>query len=198
MHVNHILDQLSLFYTVYFTLHILLNMEDEIRLVFFLVCQPVTCQTLPQNSFPHLPGLSRGCCLHIFKTCCIAVGTESILALYSYKKVRNLNLPVSGTEQKRPCVPVTCPKEGSGQTRSCLQVRAIYGHIVWVSFVSTPFPVQHTDTQIHHPSTRRAAAAPAWPLSCARASGGASALAWSVLQVWFGWREGGFKSVSLQ
>lgn len=87
------------------------------------------------------------------RTCCIAIGTESILARSIYEKVRNFNLAASGTEQKQPCVPVTCPTEGSGQTRSCLQVQAIYGHMVWVSFIITPFPVQNTNVQVPHLSS---------------------------------------------
>ena len=50
-------------------------------------------------------------------------------------------------------MPVTCRTEGSGQTRSCLQAQAIYGHIVFVSIISTPFPVQNTNVQIHHLSS---------------------------------------------
>ena len=61
------------------------------------------------GSFPHLPGLSQGCCLYIRRTGCIAVSTESILPLFIYKKVRYFELAASGTEQKQPCVPVTCP-----------------------------------------------------------------------------------------
>lgn len=36
LHVNHTLGKLSLFYTVYFALHILLNMEGGVRPVVFL------------------------------------------------------------------------------------------------------------------------------------------------------------------
>lgn len=43
-----------------------------------------------------------------------------------------------------------------------------------------------------------AAAAPVWTSSCAHAGSSASALAWSVVQVWFDYREGGFKSISFQ
>lgn len=153
---------------------------------------------LAQNSFPRLPGLSRGCCLSIRRPCCIAIGTESTLALCIYKKVINFNLATSGTEQKQPCVPVTCLTDGSGQTRSCLQVPAVYGHIVWVSFVSPPLPAQDSDMKIQHLSTWQAAAAPACPSSCARTVSDASALAWSVLQVCIGCGDEGFKPVSLQ
>lgn len=53
----------------------------------------------------------------------------------------------------------------------------IRDHIVWVSLISTPFPVQNADVQIHHEQLAGAATAPVCTLSCAYAGSGASALA---------------------
>lgn len=114
----------------------------------------------------------------------MAVGAGSVLARSSYKNV-SFSLSESATEQKQPGVSVTSPAEGRGQARSCLQVQTIYGHIVWAPPSAAP---SQRRVPTRKPLTRGpagAAAAPAWTLSCAHAGSSASALARSVVQVWF-------------
>lgn len=124
----------------------------------------------------------------------MAVGTGSVLARSSYKKVRNFSLAASTTEQKQPGVPVTSPAEGGGRHRPACKCRQYTAPLSGLLHQQPP-PAQNANPQTPYPSTCRGSSSPCVDFElctcrqqcfCAGSFCGAGLV----------FREGGFKSVS--